>query len=125
MEILVKVQIELSDATKQFVEGLLGKQSSAEKIIPKEVQIEKTTKADTQLAVKTETKSATKTETAQKTTSAISIEEVRKLLASKVNDHRSAIKAKLTELGAANVTTLAEEKYDVFYSYLKSLEDAK
>ena len=37
---------------------------------------------------------------------AVSIQDIRTLLASKVDNHREAIRAKLTELGARNVTGL-------------------
>jgi len=46
---------------------------------------------------------------------------IRTLMASKVNDYRSEIKAKLTELGATNVSTLEESDYKDFYSFLQQL----
>lgn len=51
----------------------------------------------------------------------LSITDVRKLLVTKVNAHREAIKAKLEEYGVANVTTLPEENYSEFYTFLNSL----
>ena len=51
----------------------------------------------------------------------IDIEDVRKALAEKVNDHRDAIKQKLTELGAPNVTKLDPAKYAEMYDFLKAL----
>ena len=122
-EILVKVQIELSDSTKAFVQGLFSRTESTKPVeTAKAIAEQKPT--ETAKAV-VDPQPTTKAVATQKATSAVTIEEVRRLLATKVNDHRSAIKTKLTELGAANVTTLAEEKYDAFYGYLKSLEDAK
>lgn len=53
--------------------------------------------------------------------SSIGIEDVRKILATKVNDHRNEIKEKLNELGAPSVTKLAPEKYQEMYDYLNSL----
>lgn len=52
---------------------------------------------------------------------AVSIQDIRALLASKVDNHREAIRAKLTELGARNVTGLDARNYDAFYEFLKDL----
>lgn len=52
---------------------------------------------------------------------AVSIQDIRILLASKVDNHREAIRAKLTELGAKNVTGLDARNYDSFYEFLKDL----
>ena len=55
------------------------------------------------------------------TAPAVGIEDVRKALAEKVNDHRAAIKDKLTTLGAPSVTKLDPAKYQEMYDFLKSL----
>jgi len=52
---------------------------------------------------------------------AVSIQDLRTLLASKVDNHRETIRAKLTELGAKNVTGLDARNYDAFYEFLKDL----
>ena len=52
---------------------------------------------------------------------AVSIQDIRILLASKVDNHRETIRAKLTELGAKNVTGLDARNYDSFYKFLKDL----
>lgn len=52
---------------------------------------------------------------------AVSIQDIRILLASKVDNHRETIRAKLTELGAKNVTGLDARNYDSFYEFLKDL----
>lgn len=52
---------------------------------------------------------------------AVSIQDIRTLLASKVDNHRGTIRAKLTELGAKNVTGLDVRNYDAFYEFLKDL----
>lgn len=52
---------------------------------------------------------------------AVSIQDIRTLLASKVDNHRESIRAKLTELGAKNVTGLDAQNYDAFYEFLKNL----
>lgn len=51
----------------------------------------------------------------------IKVEEVRALLAEKVDDHRKEIKAKLTELGAPNVSALDPGKYAEFVEFLNTL----
>lgn len=50
-----------------------------------------------------------------------SIEDVRGMLAKKVNEHRDVIKQKLIELGAPSVTKLDPAKYDEMYNFLESL----
>lgn len=50
-----------------------------------------------------------------------SIEEVRGMLAKKVNDHRGVIKQKLEELGAPSVTKLDPAKYNEMYDFLVAL----
>lgn len=52
---------------------------------------------------------------------AVSIRDIRALLASKVDNHRETIRAKLTELGTKNVTGLDARNYDAFYEFLKDL----
>lgn len=49
------------------------------------------------------------------------IEDVRGMLAKKVNDHRDVIKQKLNELGAPSVTKLDPAKYDEMYNFLTAL----
>lgn len=52
---------------------------------------------------------------------AVSTQDIRTLLASKVDNHRETIRTKLTELGARNVTGLDARNYDAFYEFLKDL----
>lgn len=52
---------------------------------------------------------------------AVSIQDIRTLLASKVDNNRETIRVKLTELGAKNVTGLDTRNYDSFYEFLKDL----
>lgn len=49
------------------------------------------------------------------------IEEVREKLKEKVGEHREEIKAKLSELGAPNVSNLNPEKYNEFMEFLNGL----
>lgn len=52
---------------------------------------------------------------------AVKVEDVRALVAEKARDHRVEVKAKLSELGAANVTTLDASKYEEFVEFLSGL----
>lgn len=52
---------------------------------------------------------------------AITINDIRSLVSQKAATHRQELKAKLTELGAKNVTTLDKAKYTEFAEYLKAL----
>ena len=51
----------------------------------------------------------------------LSIDDVRKVVASKAAAHRAEVKEKLTELGAKNVTTLDPSKYQELVDYLNTL----
>ena len=62
-----------------------------------------------------------KEEVKKEETSGIQLSDLRKVLALKVKDHREGIKSKLTELEAKNLTTLAEEKYLEFETFLNDL----
>lgn len=83
----------------------------------KEVKPE-TSKAETQDPEPSSEAEQTETETEAKT---YTIEEVREKLKEKVAEHREAIKAKLTELGAPNVSNLDPAKYSEFVDFLESL----
>lgn len=50
-----------------------------------------------------------------------SIEDVRGMLAKKINEHRDVIKQKLNELGAPSVTKLDPAKYNEMYNFLVAL----
>lgn len=49
------------------------------------------------------------------------IADVRTKLSEKVNTHRDAVKAKLSELGAKNVSSMKEEDYPEFMEFLNGL----
>lgn len=55
-------------------------------------------------------------------TVSLKIEDVRPLLAKKVGTHRQAIKDKLTEFGAPNLTALEPKFYAEFVDFLNSLD---
>lgn len=50
-----------------------------------------------------------------------SVEDVRKAMATKVNDHRDELVSKLREYGAKNVTSLDPSNYKEFIDYCNSL----
>lgn len=54
-------------------------------------------------------------------TPAITIVEIRAKVSDKQAVHKEAIRAKLGELGAANVTALKESDYQTFYAFLNTL----
>jgi hypothetical protein len=51
----------------------------------------------------------------------VDINEIRTVLAEKVGDNRPAIVAKLTELGAANLSTLDPKHHAAFHAFLTTL----
>lgn len=99
---------------------------------PRQSKVEK---AETKVETETETKVETETEekTAEeveekptekespKETKSVTLDELRTLLSEKVGDHRESIKNKLKELGAASVSTLAEDKYEELFNFLDTL----
>lgn len=58
---------------------------------------------------------------AAENTPAITIVEIRAKVSDKQAVHKEAIRAKLGELGAANVTALKESDYQTFYAFLSTL----
>ena len=102
IKITVNVNVELSENTRQFIQGLFtgfGPVCSSTSIEAEAPKAE---------APKAETKK-------------LDIEDLRVELKNKVNTHREAIKSKLTELGAPSVTKLAEDKYEEMYNFLIAL----
>lgn len=51
----------------------------------------------------------------------VTLEELRRLITSKAITHREACKAKLTELGAANISSLNPVHYGTFHEFLIKL----
>lgn len=64
--------------------------------------------------------SETKAPAAEAQASGLTLEELRAIMATK-QDHRSALKAKLTELGAVNLRALSPDKYQEFYNFMQTL----
>ena len=78
---------------------------------------------NTKPVAKVETpKPVAKVETPKPEEKGIKIEDVRALTAKNVGTFRREIKAKLTELGAPNVTSLDENLYGTFMDFLNNLK---
>lgn len=65
---------------------------------------------------------ATDATSSSKNTGTKTLEEVKTLQATKVEDHRAEIKAKLAEFGAENASSLDAEHYDAYFAWLGTLE---
>lgn len=142
IKISVEVSVNLSENTQNFIKSLFGgvvvntqvaPVASAQKPAPeapaKPAQKPTPTpapKPTAPAAAPAQTKPAAtpapSAPVAQAVSSASkSIEDVRKMLAQKVNEHRDVIKQKLNEFGAPSVTKLDPSKYDEMYNFLESL----
>lgn len=133
IKISVEVSVNLSENTQNFIKSLFGnaiapsapaapaaKPAPAAPAAPAKPAPAKPT---TQPAAPAQTQSAAKPAPAAPAASSASknIEDVRGMLAEKVNEHRDKIKQKLNELGAPSVTKLDPAKYDEMYNFLESL----
>ncbi len=134
-KISVEVSVNLSENTQSFIKSLFGgaivATTQAQKPTPT-VSAKPASKPASvqspkpQAAAPAPTKSAAApapgAPAAQAASSASkSIEDVRKMLAQKVNEHRDVIKQKLNEFGAPSVTKLDPSKYDEMYNFLNTL----
>lgn len=119
IKISVEVSVNLSENTQKFLTSLFaaGVPSGAQ-VAASVSKPAPAAPAQTQSAAKP----APSAPAAQAASSASkSIEDVRGMLAKKVNEHRDVIKQKLNELGAPSVTKLDPAKYDEMYNFLESL----
>lgn len=137
IEITVKLQLdENSSDAKSTLAALFGLPNfsscyclgvSAEKPDPQpEVEAEKATKSETKLAAdpqpepeKAEQKAEDPKPAAAK--KSYKTEDVRAAMASKLADHRVELVNKLKEMGAKNVSSLPESKYEEFINFCNSL----
>lgn len=136
IKISVEVSVNLSENTQNFIKSLFGnaiapsapaapaaKPAPAAPATPAKPAPAKPTP---QPAAHAQTQSAAKPAPSAPAAPAASsasknIEDVRSMLAEKVNEHRDEIKQKLNELGAPSVTKLDPAKYDEMYNFLESL----
>ena len=127
IKISVEVSVNLSENTQNFIKSLFGKavvtttahaQKPATAASAPKPQAPAAAPAQTKTAVAP----APGAPAAQAASSASkSIEDVRAMLAKKVNEHRDVIKQKLNELGAPSVTKLDPTKYEEMFNFLESL----
>lgn len=136
IKISVEVSVNLSENTQNFIKSLFGnaiapsasaapaaKSAPSAPATPAKPAPAKPT---SQPAAHAQTQSAAKPAPSAPAAPAASsasknIEDVRGMLAEKVNEHRDEIKQKLNELGAPSVTKLDPAKYDEMYNFLESL----
>ena len=138
IKISVEVNVNLSEATQKFLSSLFTNRYDSFNVVPysqteevKEVVVKKpedekkptaTAPAAAPAQTKQDAKPAPSAPAAPAASSASkSIEDVRGMLAKKVNEHRDVIKQKLNELGAPSVTKLDPSKYDEMYNFLSEL----
>lgn len=136
IKISVEVSVNLSENTQKFLTSLFaagvpsGAQVAASVSKPAPAALAKPapTKPTPQPAAPAQTQSAAEpapsapaAPAASSASKSIDIEDVRGMLAKKVNEHRNVIKQKLNELGAPSVTKLDPAKYDEMYNFLESL----
>lgn len=133
VKISVEVSVNLSENTQKFLTSLFGNAiapsapaAPASKPAPAAPAKPAPAKPTPQPAAPAQTKPAATpapgAPAAQAASSASkSIEDVRAMLAKKVNEHRDVIKQKLNELGAPSVTKLDPAKYDEMFNFLESL----
>lgn len=126
IKISVEVSVNLSENTQNFIKSLFGGAAVTQKSAPAAPAPAQAPKPQAPAAAPAPTKPAATpapgAPAAQAASSASkSIEDVRKMLAQKVNEHRDVIKQKLNEFGAPSVTKLDSSKYDEMYNFLKSL----
>lgn len=133
IKISVEVSVNLSENTQNFIKSLFGNaiapSAPAAKPAPSAPAVPAKpapAKPTPQPAAPAQTQSAAKPAPSAPAAPAASsasknIEDVRGMLAEKVNEHRDEIKQKLNELGAPSVTKLDPAKYDEMYNFLESL----
>lgn len=133
IKISVEVSVNLSENTQKFLTSLFGNAiapsapvASASKPAPAAPAKPAPAKPTPQPAAPAQTQSAAEPAPSAPAAPAASsasksIEDVRGMLAKKVNEHRDVIKQKLIELGAPSVTKLDPAKYDEMYNFLESL----
>ena len=119
IKIEVSVELNLSEDVKNFVASLVSNSSkpAAPAAKPAPAPAKPAPAATAAKPAPAPAKPAEKPAEAE-----VSIEDVRKALASKVANHRAEIKDKLDEFGAPSVTKLDPAKYQDMLDYLNSLD---
>ena len=145
IEVTIGVNVDLSQGTKDFIKEVIETQNKARNesleksyeplrqlvamittpccTAPASVSVSNANSTTGENAPEASAKPKTPAPKPQNQAAAptVSIEDVRKVLAEKVNDHRETIKGKLEELGAPSVTKLDPSKYQEMFDFLGSL----
>ena len=119
IKIEVSVELNLSEDVKNFVASLVSNSSKPAAPAAKPAPAPAKPAAP---AAKPAPAPAKPAEKPAEDKAEVSIEDVRKALASKVANHRAEIKDKLDEFGAPSVTKLDPAKYQDMLDYLNSLD---
>lgn len=119
IKIEVSVELNLSEDVKNFVASLVS--NSPKPAAPAAKPVPAPAKPAVP-AAKSAPAPAKPAEKPAEEKAEVSIEDVRKALASKVANHRAEIKDKLDEFGAPSVTKLDPAKYQDMFDYLNSLD---
>lgn len=120
IKIEVSVELNLSEDVKNFVASLVS--NSSKSAAPAAKPAPTTAKPAAPVAAKPAPAPAKPAAKPAEDKAEVSIEDVRKALASKVANHRAEIKDKLDEFGAPSVTKLDQAKYQEMLDYLNSLD---
>lgn len=121
IKIEVSVELNLSEDVKNFVASLVSNSSKPAATTAKPAPAP-AKPAPAAPAAKPAPAPAKPAEKPAEDKAEVSIEDVRKALASKVANHRAEIKDKLDEFGAPSVTKLDPAKYQDMLDYLNSLD---
>lgn len=126
IKISVEVSVNLSENTQKFLTSLFSNAIASSAPAPTAPAKPAPAKPTPQPAAFAQTQSAAKPAPSAPAAPAASsasksIEDVRAMLAKKVNEHRDVIKQKLNELGAPSVTKLDPAKYDEMFNFLEPL----
>ena len=132
IKISVEVNVNLSENTQNFIKSLFTATPTApaakkptapvaKKPTADAAPVAKKPTADVAPVVEKPTADAAPVAKKPAATASINIEDVRKMLAAKVSNHRAEIKEKLNSLGAPSVTKLDPAKYEDMYNYLNNL----
>ena len=126
IKVSIDVTLDFSENAKSFLASILTHAYTCNSVLSPEEHAKLKTTVAAEEHAKPEAPVATEEPAAKPETPAtaepeITIEDVRKILQVKVNDHRPEIKEKLSELGAPSVTKLEKSKYQEMYDFLVSL----
>ena len=120
IKISLEVDVNLSESTMNFLKSFIG-QAQQQGLVSEDPAPAKPTPAKPTPAKPAPAPTPAKPAAKEASSGSKSIEEVRALLVTKVNDHRAAIKQKLEELGAPSVSKLDPSKYDEMFNFLNEL----